>query len=824
MDPLTDPDLPELVSSALEMRDQGMDPSLEELCRARPDLIDAVRQSILESERLPGLQLRSASHDGLAGRVLGERYRLEARLGSGAMGVVYRARDLELARTVAVKVLRDPLLQGEQAEPRFIREAEVLAAIQHPAVVTIHDRGRTDDGAPYLVMELLQGLPLCDLLELAREHGTLRRPDSGWMAEALGAESLEEASALRMAVRWCADLASGLAAAHRAGVFHRDVKPSNVFLRRDGRSVLLDFGLAARTSHATLTNDETTLGTPAYMAPESLHASHRPTPAVDVYGLTATLYHLVTGAPPFQGTPSQILAALVTQDARPARALRPDLPRDLQAILDHGMARRPQDRYAGAEELERDLRAFLDHRPVRARPLSPLTRTWRRARRTPWFLPVAAVLAGVLALGVGRSVRDDLRERRSARFRELWSHVPANLGLLMPENRVLSALEGREEVRRLLADAQSASDDPLPAGVVRAAFLLDHGDPRTAADAMAAVADAHPSAYARALAQRYAAVPPDARGSAAVDLEGLPDPEQPTDAYLAAFHAMRAGRYGEVRRLLEAPGVERIPAAQELSLLLSSSDPVKMYEQTTRLEASVGGRSAMTAHLIGLALIFQKQYERARTVIAEGLALAPMSQTQILNAGLCAWRLGDLDAARRHYELCVTLKPQHLLGHENLVRVLMDAGELDAARAALAEAPYGEDDGGRGARRLLEGEIGTERALASWVAKDEAHALLEAERALEAFAEARRLGTEVKTPRTAIASALLEGDTERVFEGLSAMLANEPENWKGLEVLLNWLPEELDRPNTSALGRYLRALHRSFSVRSARDATPVPSR
>ena len=738
------------------------------------------------------------------------------------MGVVYHANDLELARPVAVKILRATLLDGAEADIRFRREAEILAAIHHPAVVTVHDRGRTQDGEPYLVMELLEGLPLSALLDEAKRSGVPNgQPDAGWIARALRVETLGEASSLRLAVRWIAALADGLAAAHRAGVFHRDVKPSNVFVCRDGRTVLLDFGLAARLSQETITREESTLGSPAYMAPECLGAGHRPSAAVDVYGLTATLYHLLTASAPFSGTPSQILSSLLTEDAPPARSLRPDLPRDLQAILDRGMARRPQDRYATVEELELDLRAFLDHRPVRARPLSTWTRTWRRARRSPLFLPAALVLAVAATFVAGREVRAEFLARRAATYREAWSHVPPNLTLVQPENRVLSDGEGRDEVRALLERAERASADPIPVSVVRAAFLLDHSEPRAAAQAMARVADAHASAYTRALAARYAALPADAKDASAVDLKGL-EPVEPADLYMAAFHALRAGRYDEAHEYLDAPRGTELVAAQELQLLLLSGDPLKMYEQATRIEEERGGRSASTAHVLGLALILQKRYEQARAVIDEGLALAPTSHALHLNAGLAAWRLGDLDAARQHFEQSIAFKPRHLLGYENLVRVLMDAEDLDGARAVLAKAPYAEAD--EGARRSLAGEIEAEDALRLWDADERARAVEAAEEALADFEEAKAVGGRVTTPRLAIAEALAESDTDRVSQGLMDLLAKDPESGKTLGILLKWMPDALDASNTSALERFLRALHTALTARNLARTDPLLSR
>src|SRR5690606_29711279 len=179
------------------------------------------------------------------------------------------------------------------------------------------------------------------------------------------------------------DVAAGLGAAHAQGVYHRDVKPSNILIPTDLRAVLLDFGIAARAGDPSLTAGETALGTPCYMAPEQATGGQRSAATIDVYGLSATLYHLLTGKAPFDGDAAQVVARLQREDPLPPHVVRPDLPRDLAAIVEKGMAREPRHRYATIRELEADLRAFLAHRPVSARPLSRIARAVRRSRRHP---------------------------------------------------------------------------------------------------------------------------------------------------------------------------------------------------------------------------------------------------------------------------------------------------------------------------------------------------------------------------------------------------------------------------------------------------------
>ncbi|MBH5337946.1 serine/threonine protein kinase [Streptomyces pactum] len=209
------------------------------------------------------------------GAVLGGRYRLLRRIGLGGMGVVHEALDTALDRRVAVKILptpQDPDDGGPQLA-RFRRETQALARIRHPNVVAVHDSGSDPAGHPYLVMELLDGV---ELQRLVDRYGALE-PD---------------------VVRWIASgMSAALAAAHAAGVLHRDVKPSNVRITRSGRVVLQDFGLARLVEETAITRVGFLVGTPRYMAPEVIRGEP-PSPRSDLYGLGLCMYLMLTGESP----------------------------------------------------------------------------------------------------------------------------------------------------------------------------------------------------------------------------------------------------------------------------------------------------------------------------------------------------------------------------------------------------------------------------------------------------------------------------------------------------------------------------------------------
>lgn len=243
------------------------------------------------------------------------RFRPTRVLGQGGMGLVFLAQDLQLERLVAVKLLRGEAL--ETMVRRFLREAEALAAIRHPNVIEVYDHGQLADGAPYLVLEHLEGTTL--------EHPP---PDLDPLATLLPiADALEEL--------------------HRAGLIHRDLKPANLFRTDSGRSVLLDFGLVRRHDRTALTRTGSAVGTPAYMAPEMLRGE-APTPAADWYGLGATLFTLLEGKAPF--TTEEILALLLGEERPPLRFAHTPPESDeahlVAALLDPDPGRRPASRRA----------------------------------------------------------------------------------------------------------------------------------------------------------------------------------------------------------------------------------------------------------------------------------------------------------------------------------------------------------------------------------------------------------------------------------------------------------------------------------------------
>lgn len=261
------------------------------------------------------------------------RYELQGVLGRGGFATVYRAYDPTTGRAVALKVLHPHLADDPAVRERFVREGQALGRVRHPNVVAVYEAGEVGRTV-FLATELIEGRTLS-------AHCAERGP-------------LPFAEALAIADQ----IAAALEALHAAGLVHRDVKPQNVLLETaTGRAVLLDLGLVRTLGSASVTRSDVFVGTPGFMAPEQLRAGGQVTPRTDVYQLAATLYTLLTGRPPFEGDPAQVLTAVLSEQPTDPRALRPDLPPAVAAVLTQALAKDPNQRPAGARELIAHLRA-----------------------------------------------------------------------------------------------------------------------------------------------------------------------------------------------------------------------------------------------------------------------------------------------------------------------------------------------------------------------------------------------------------------------------------------------------------------------------------
>jgi serine/threonine protein kinase len=298
------------------------------------------------------------------------KFELLEELGSGSFGVVFRARDTELDRLVAIKLLRAGRLASRADLDRFLREARSAAQLKHPGIVSLYEIGQTDEGVSYLVEEFVEGRTLADWLEKGR-------------------------FAPREAAELVGCVADALDYAHRQGVIHRDIKPSNILLDDRGEPHLMDFGLAKREiDDKPVTPEGEVLGTPAYLAPEQAEGG-RIDSRCDVYSLGVVLYEALTGERPFRGNRRMLLLQVLEDEPRPPRRLNDRIPRDLETICLRAMAKSPAKRYQTAGELADDLQRYLRGDAILARPTSLAERLKHWCRRNP----LAASLLVAVSVG-----------------------------------------------------------------------------------------------------------------------------------------------------------------------------------------------------------------------------------------------------------------------------------------------------------------------------------------------------------------------------------------------------------------------------------------
>jgi serine/threonine-protein kinase len=428
-----------------EISDSGRTP--EEVCGTCPELLQEVRRRwgqmrAVEAELDalfptsgpdPDAELPAPWHaGGDLPRILG--YDVEALLGRGGMGVVYKARHVALNRFVALKMLITGAYAGPNERARFRREAEAVASLRHANIVQVHDVG-DHEGLPYLIMEYVEG-------------GTLAQRLAGTPQPA------------RQAAALLTTLAEAMQMAHQAGIVHRDLKPANILLTADGTPRIADFGLARHfNEEPAITLSGARVGTPSYMAPEQVIGKAGTIgPAADIYALGAVLYEMLTGRPPFRGeSATETERQVIAEDPVPPARLNPKVPRDLETICLACLHKEPQRRYASAAALADDLRRFGEGRPIQARPVSWGSRSWRWVRRKPAETALAATALALVGMGLAGARSLELRraERRAEAERQEDAVKAAfeKAAILEQEGRWPEARAVLEGAQRLLANS-----------------------------------------------------------------------------------------------------------------------------------------------------------------------------------------------------------------------------------------------------------------------------------------------------------------------------------------------------------------------------------
>jgi serine/threonine-protein kinase len=312
-----------------------------------------------------------AVSDSLIDTLFDGRYRIQRKLGAGGMADVYLAEDQELGRRVAIKILNGRHANDDQFIERFRREAKNAAALNHPNIVSIYDRGEAED-TYYIAMEFLDGRTLKELI--------------------VG----RGAAPINVAIEYARQILSALRFAHRHGIVHRDIKPHNVLVDGDGRVKVTDFGIA-RAGTSQMTETGSIVGTAQYLSPEQARGGEVD-PRSDLYSLGIVLYELLTGKTPFDGeTPVEIAMKHLSTAPKPPSTLRPDVPRELDMVVLRALAKNPDDRYQSADQMEADLERVARGARVAAATEDTATQVLRRPAAAAAAAAGAATAATMIA-------------------------------------------------------------------------------------------------------------------------------------------------------------------------------------------------------------------------------------------------------------------------------------------------------------------------------------------------------------------------------------------------------------------------------------------
>jgi serine/threonine protein kinase/Tfp pilus assembly protein PilF len=426
--------------------------------------------------------------DGPTAKRLGD-FDLLREIGRGGMGVVYEARQISLKRRVALKVLPPALGMSAQAKQRFEREAQAAAKLHHTNIVPVHAIGE-HEGHHFYAMDLIEGQSLDHVLRDMVDEGSnplvetavtqttteLRPQRAERSSQDQATTSLSDTSAggrewFDTVAKLMAEVADGLHYAHGRGVIHRDVKPANLMLSREGHLSITDFGLARLLEEPGMTVSGSFLGTPAYMAPEQIAAGrinvdHR----ADIYSLGAVLYEMLTMQRPFGGqSREQVLAAVMTKDPRPPRRFNGKIPVDLETICLKALEKDVDRRYATAGEMAQDLRQYLQGGLITARRAGPIRRTVKSIRRHPGI--ATAVTAAVLIALVGAIAWKALAQRNLQQAERAISDAR----YCLDQGEYRKGLEKTDE-------ALSLRPGSLEARVIRARLLMGQHRYQQAAD------------------------------------------------------------------------------------------------------------------------------------------------------------------------------------------------------------------------------------------------------------------------------------------------------------------------------------------------------
>jgi serine/threonine-protein kinase len=685
----------------------------EEVCANCPELVAEVCKRVEQTRRLeaeltamfptpepkresdtPPTSITTAELPHIPG------YEVEAMVGRGGMGIVYKARQLRLNRKVALKMLLAGAYASLEERERFLREAEAVAGLRHPNLVQVHDVG-DHDSRPYFTMEYVEGGCLAQKLS-----GT---PQPAYQAAAL-----------------IITLADAVQVAHQGGIIHRDLKPGNILLTADGNPKIADFGLARHFDAGPgLTRTGDRLGTPSYMAPEqAIGKSGTIGPAVDIYSLGAVLYELLTGRPPFRGeTPAETEIQVLSQEPVTPSRLNARVPRDLETICLKCLHKDSRRRYDTAAALADDLRRFQRGESIMARPVGSLERIGKWVKRRPAaatllgtaVLLTMALIAGGLTLAVQQAklrqaVEGDLREVADLQMQARWTDARA--ALQRAEVRLNGG--GDSQLRQQLDQARRDLDLVIELDRIRLSRLTsgklalyktkaDQDYAKAFEDAGLAKADDPPGLAAKRIQASAVRV---ALNAALDDWSVCAVDKERCDWLLGVARKADPDPNGWGDRIRDPASWEDAPALIELAQV------VPAREQSVSLLLALGERLEKAG---GDAPAFLKRVQAdhpadfwANLVLGDALVGASPAEAGGFYRAALASRpgaavgyaaLGDAyngqhlrEEAIKYYRWSVQIDPQYARGHTNLGNILNSSGLTEEAIACYQRALKADPD------------------------------------------------------------------------------------------------------------------------------------